>query len=68
MPNHSKSTLKNNIKKAQFFFETLRCLRENPLFSVFLVDPIATLRYNKVNVLQLKVCLLFLTLNIGEIF
>jgi hypothetical protein len=25
--------------------------------SVFLIDPIATLRYNKVNVLQLKVCL-----------
>ncbi len=25
--------------------------------SVFMIDPIATLRYNKVNVLQLKVCL-----------
>ncbi len=25
--------------------------------SVFLIDPIAVLRYNKVNVLQLKVCL-----------
>jgi hypothetical protein len=25
--------------------------------SIFLIDPIAVLRYNKVNVLQLKVCL-----------
>jgi hypothetical protein len=41
---------------------------EKHKFSVFLVAPIATLRYNKVNVLQLKVCLPFLTLNIREIF
>jgi hypothetical protein len=31
--------------------------RKIPPEHFFVIDPIATLRYNKVNVLQLKVCL-----------
>jgi hypothetical protein len=59
-----KVHLKITLKKSNLSLK-LRQILEG---IVFVVAPIATLRYNKVNVLQLKVCLLFLTLNIGEIF
>ncbi len=53
---------KSQFQKAAFFLLIYPRFPAKRKISFFLIDPIATLRYNKVNVLHFKFVYLFLTL------